>query len=69
MQKRHRIMKNARKALSFVLLLKAMAGFSVATLTLAGVALPQFGIEPTAVGGGAAAVAGAVIGAIVAIKA
>ena len=58
----------ARKAISFVFLLKSMVGCSIAVLALFGVAIPHFGIEPTAVGQGVAASFGAGIGAFLALR-
>ncbi|MFC4172636.1 hypothetical protein ACFOYU_11285 [Microvirga sp. GCM10011540] len=59
---------HARRAVSFILVLKGMVGFSVAALALFGVAVPYFGYEATAAGGTAAAGVGALVGAVLAIR-
>jgi len=59
---------HARRAVSFVLVLKAMVGFSVAALALFGVAVPYLGYEATAASGSAAAGIGALVGAVLAIR-
>lgn len=62
-------LRRARKTVSFALLFKSVVGTSIAALTLFGVAVPHFGIEPTFASGGAAAGLGALIGGALALKA
>lgn len=57
------------KAVSFILVLKGAVGFSVAVLAIVGVTVPILGIEPTPVVGGGAAIFGALLGAILALRA
>lgn len=59
----------ATKTVSFILLLKGAAGFAMLALALFGVSVPFLGIEPTNLSGGIAATAGAVLGAVIALKA
>jgi hypothetical protein len=59
----------ARKAVSVILLAKAVIGFSVAALALFGVTLPYLGVESTPVTEGAAATLGGIIGVVVALRA
>lgn len=60
--------RQALRAVSFVMLLKGMVGGSIATLALFGVVVPYLGIDPTPAHEGAAAGLGAVLGAILAFK-
>jgi len=59
----------AHKAVSYALLFKSVVGFSVAALALFGVTVPYLGVEPTVAGEGLAAGAGALLGALIALKA
>jgi putative exporter of polyketide antibiotics len=61
--------RRATKAVSFALLFKSAVGFSVAVLALFGVAVPLFGFNPTPVAEGGAALTGALLGAILALRA
>ncbi|MBN7807257.1 hypothetical protein JZX86_18040 [Agrobacterium rosae] len=63
------ILHRAHKAVSYVLLMKSMVGFSVAALALFGVSVPYLGVESSIASESAAAGAGALIGALVALKA
>lgn len=57
------------KTVSFVMFLKGVMGFAMLALALFGVTVPYFGIEPTALGSGLAATAGAVLGGLLALRA
>jgi hypothetical protein len=62
------MLTTARRAISAALLLKGMAGFSLAVLALFGVVVPHFGVEVTNLNGSAAATAGAILGAVIALR-
>jgi hypothetical protein len=62
------IAKRVGTTVSFILLFKSMVGFSIAALALVGVVVPTFGLETTLATEGAAATAGAVIGAVLALR-
>lgn len=56
------------KAVSLVLLFKSVVGFSIATLALFGVVVPLFGFAPAPAAEGGAAVFGAILGAVLALR-
>lgn len=56
------------KAVSFVLVFKSVVGFSFAMLALVGVTIPLFGYEPTPIAEGGAALGGAILGAVLALR-
>jgi hypothetical protein len=67
--KRIALINKAVRTVSFVMLLKGVVAGSFAMLALVGVAVPHFfGVDPTVGQEGAAAGAGAILGAILAIK-
>lgn len=53
---------------SFVIVLKSAVGFSVAALVLVGALGPALGLEPTGAVEGAAAIAGALAGGLLALQ-
>lgn len=59
----------ALKAVSFGLALKGAIGGSLATLAIFGVTVPWLGIQPTPVGESLAALAGAILGVVAAVRA
>lgn len=63
------ILERTSKTVSFILLLKGAAGFAMLALALFGVSVPFLGIEPTNFNGGIAAIAGAVLGSVIALRA
>jgi len=63
------VLERTRKTVSFILLLKGAAGFAMLALALFGVSVPFLGIEPTNLNGGLAAIAGALLGSVVALRA
>jgi hypothetical protein len=66
------VMNQAHKAVSYVILFKSVVGFSVTALALFGISVPylsSYGIEPNIAAEGAAAGFGALLGAIVALRA
>lgn len=63
------MLRRAHKAVSYALLFKSVVGFSVTALALFGITVPYLGIEPSVATEGAAVGIGALIGAIIALKA
>jgi hypothetical protein len=65
----HSVVSKTLRTVSFVMLMKGIVGGSVAMLALFGFAVPHFfGTVPTTGQEGAAAGAGAILGALLAIK-
>ena len=64
-----KMLHKAARTASFVMMLKGAVGFGFLMAAVFGFAVPHLGIEPTVVGEGAAATVGAIIGALVALRA
>jgi hypothetical protein len=64
-----RHLRTTYRVVTFGLMLKGAIGGSLAALALCGVAVPLFGVEPTNLGEGVAATAGAILGVVAAFRA
>ncbi len=62
------VLHRGLKAVSFVFLLKSVAGLSVATLALFGAVVPLFGVSLTPVAQGGVAAFGGFVGALLALR-